>query len=110
MVNMIIRLLDRGDTGELLLEGSLNEASIAETEKIFNEMADRFNRIVLNMALLDDVSPASLRALKQLNVKMRQNGGSLVLCSVNPTVTEVLQVTGYAGSLKIINNSAEKDK
>ena len=108
---MVIRLLDRGNTGELLLEGSLNEASVEDTEKIFNELSDRFNKIILNLALLDDVSPASLRAFKQLNIKMRQNGGSLVLRNINPVVMEVLQVTGYAGSLKLENGSDfEKDE
>lgn len=107
---MIIRLLDKGNEGELLLEGSLNEIYADDAERVFNEVAGRFNSIVLNMALLDDISPSSLRAIKQLNVRMRQSGGSLVLRNINPTVMEVLQVTGYAGSLKLENSSNDKDK
>ena len=101
---MIVRLLDRGDVGELLLEGSLEDQCTQETEQIFDRMAERFSHIVLNLALLTHVSPGSLRAIKKLNMKMRQKGGTLVLRNVHPSVMEVLEVTGYAGVLSIESN------
>lgn len=101
---MKVKLINRGDEGELILQGRLDSVTSVEVEKIFEDVSDRFARVVLNMADMDYVSSAGLRILKNLHIKMRKREGELVLRSVNRMVMEVFEMTGFAGLLRIENN------
>lgn len=46
---MNIKLINRGQEGELVLEGRLDTLTAPEAEEVFNQMAERFEKIVLNM-------------------------------------------------------------
>ena len=97
---MNIKLLNRGQEGELVLEGRLDTLTAPEAEEVFNQMAERFEKIVLNMAGLEYVSSAGLRTLKRLHMAMKKKNGSLVLTNVRKMVMEVFEMTGFAGLLK----------
>lgn len=97
---MTIKLVNRNTEGELLLEGRLDTNTSPEAEEIFNEVSERFERVVLNMAMLDYVSSAGLRVIKKLHMAMRRKGGELVLKNVNKMVMEVFEMTGFAGLLQ----------
>ena len=97
---MNIKLINRGQEGELVLEGRLDTLTAPEADEVFNQMAERFEKIVLNMAALEYVSSAGLRTLKRLHMAMKKKGGSLVLINVRKMVMEVFEMTGFAGLLK----------
>ena len=101
--NMKVKLINRGDEGELILMGRLDSVTSEEMEKIFDDVSDRFSRIVLNMAGMEYVSSAGLRILKNLHIKMRKREGELILCNVPRMVMEVFEMTGFAGLLRIDN-------
>ena len=96
---MNIKLINRGQEGELVLEGRLDTLTAPEAEEVFNQMAERFEKIVLNMAGVEYVSSAGLRTLKRLHMAMKQKNGSLVLTNVRKMVMEVFEMTGFAGLL-----------
>lgn len=96
---MNIKLINRGQEGELVLEGRLDTLTAPEAEEVFNQMAERFEKIVLNMAGLEYVSSAGLRTLKRLHMAMKKKNGSLVLTNVRKMVMEVFEMTGFAGLL-----------
>ncbi len=100
---MNVKLINRGDEGELVLQGRLDSVTSIEVERIFNDVSDRFSRIVLNMEGMDYVSSAGLRILKNLHIKMRKREGELILRNVNRMVMEVFEMTGFAGLLRIEN-------
>ena len=97
---MNIKLINRGQEGELVLEGRLDTLTAPEAEEVFNKMAERFKKIVLNMAGVEYVSSAGLRTLKRLHMAMKKKNGSLVLTNVRKMVMEVFEMTGFAGLLK----------
>lgn len=97
---MNIKLINRGQEGELVLEGRLDTLTAPEAEEVFNQMAERFKKIVLNMAGVEYVSSAGLRTLKRLHMAMKKKNGSLVLTNVRKMVMEVFEMTGFAGLLK----------
>ena len=97
---MTIKLVNRETEGELLLEGRLDSCSSPEAGEIFQKMADRFDRVILNMASLEYVSSAGLRIIKLLHMAMRKKNGELVVTNVNRMVMEVFEMTGFAGLLK----------
>lgn len=98
---MTIKLINHGAEGELLLSGRLDSLSAPEAEKIFRQVAERFDTLVLNMEALEYVSSAGLRVIKNLHMAMRSKGGELILCRVGRLIMEVFEMTGFAGLLKI---------
>ena len=97
---MNIKLINRGQEGELVLEGRLDTLTAPEADEVFNQMAERFEKIILNMRDLEYVSSAGLRTLKQLHISMKKKNGDLVLTNVRKMVMEVFEMTGFAGLLK----------
>ncbi len=100
---MKVKLVNRGDEGELFLTGRLDSVASAELEEIFNNVSERFSRIILNMTEMDYVSSAGLRILKNLHIKMRKREGELIIRNVPRMVMEVFEMTGFAGFLRIEN-------
>lgn len=98
---MNIKLINRGQEGELVLEGRLDSITAPETENVFAQTAERFDRVVLNMENLEYISSAGLRALKRLHMAMKKKDGSLTLTHVRKMVMEVFEMTGFAGLLNI---------
>mgnify|MGYP003545759656 CR=1 FL=1 len=79
---MHIKLINRGEEGELLLAGRLDSSTAPEVEEILLQVADRFDRVILNMAELEYISSAGLRILKLLYMAMRKKDGELQLRDV----------------------------
>lgn len=97
---MNMKLINRGEEAELILEGRLDTYSAPEAEPIFQDAAARFERIVLNMKGLEYVSSSGLRIIKNLHIAMRKRGGTLVLTNVTKMVMEVFEMTGFSGLLQ----------
>ncbi len=98
---MTLKLVDRGEEGELLLDGRLDANTAPEAEEAFLQTADRFDTLVLNMAGLSYVSSAGLRAIKRVYMAMRKKNGELIVTNVNKTVMEVFEITKFVGFLTI---------
>lgn len=98
---MNIKLINRGQEGELVLEGHLDSMTAPETETVFAQTAERFDTVILNMEGLEYISSAGLRALKRLCMAMKKKNGSLKLTHVRKMVMEVFEMTGFAGLLNI---------
>jgi anti-sigma B factor antagonist len=101
ITKMDIKLVNRGDTGELLMSGDLDTKTARDADMIFSQMADRFKNLTLNMKDLEYISSSGLRSIRNLYIKVNQNGGKLVLTNVNENVMEVFEMTGLAGLLNI---------
>lgn len=98
---MNIKLINRGEEGELVLEGHLDSYTSVDAEKIFLQTAERFQKVVLNMEGVTYVSSAGLRIIKLLYMAMTKKNGSLVLTHVQKMVMEVFEITGFVGLLTI---------
>lgn len=98
---MDIKLVNRGDTGELIMSGDLDTKTSRDADMIFSQMADRFKNLTLNMTDLEYISSSGLRSIRNLYIKVTQNGGRLELTNVNENVMEVFEMTGLAGLLNI---------
>ena len=97
---MKMKLIYEGSEGELLISGRLDTNTSSEAEKIFTDVVQRFDRVVLNMAELEYVSSAGLRALRRAQVELRRKGGALTLKDVAPSVMELFEITGFAATCK----------
>ncbi len=97
-----MKLVNRGEEGELLMIGKLDTQTAVEAEGYFEEASDRFDHLIINMADLSYVSSAGLRILKKTHIKMNKKGGVLSLRNVNDNIMEVFEITGFAGLLNFI--------
>ena len=100
MLNM--KLINRDTEGELQLIGRLDTTTAADAETNMVGVVNRFDTLILDMAQLEYVSSAGLRALKRVHVTMRRKGGALMVKNVTKPVMEVFEITGFAGMLKFI--------
>lgn len=98
---MEIKLINRGQEGELVLNGRLDSLTSPEVERIFLQMAERFEKLTLNMGGVEYVSSAGLRIIKRLYMAMTKKNGTLLLINVRKMVMEVFEMTGFAGLLTI---------
>ena len=96
-----VKLVNRGTEGELILSGRLDSTNADDVTKVFEQVADRFETVNLNLRDLKFISSAGLRSLKILYMKMRNKDGSLVVTNLAPYVAEVLEMTGFSEMLDI---------
>ena len=97
-----IKLINRGEEGELLLKGRLDSVTSVEAAEYLDVAANRFDHLILNMAELDYISSAGLRMLKHLHVKMQKKLGTMSVKNVNDNLMEVFEMTGFAGLFNFI--------
>ena len=99
---MDVKLVNRGTTREVLLNGRLTSANAPEVEKIFNDLAARFETVVLNLSGLEYTASSGLRIILRLHQNMTKKGGLLQIKDASPMVMEVLEMTGMASYLSFI--------
>ena len=101
-MSMNMNLIKHGTEGILQLQGYIDASNAAEVEKIFVDVAGKFDTLILDMEKLEYVSSAGLRAFKRLYMEMRQKHGMLMAKNVGKMVMEVLEVTGFTRLFKFI--------
>ena len=97
--SMKMKLVNRQNEGEILIEGRLDSNSAPEAETIILDTVEKFDKLILNFAQLEYISSAGLRVLKKTHMAMKKKNGELSLKNVNEMVMEVFEMTGFAGLL-----------
>ena len=98
---MLIKLVDRGREGEAVLLGRLDAATAPKTWEVMEELTERFDRLVVNMAGLEYLTSDGLGILKKTYMAMQQKSGTMTLSHVKKTIMEVLEINGVTGWLEI---------
>ncbi|WP_323018755.1 STAS domain-containing protein [Castellaniella sp.] len=89
-------------------EGQVNSSNAAAFEAdLLVELDKGEQRIVLDLARLDYISSAGLRVILLLAKKLKQAGGALALCAIQPNVREVLEISGFLSILKVYDQKSE---
>ncbi|GAA0780633.1 STAS domain-containing protein [Castellaniella ginsengisoli] len=89
-------------------QGLINSANAAAFEADLMAQVDKGEqRIVLDLARLDYISSAGLRVVLLLAKKLKQAGGALILCDIQPNVREVFEISGFLAILKVCDTRAE---
>lgn len=88
-----------GDVCEVKLAGRLDVKAANDVDAAFTEATEAAPSIVLDLAELDYIASAGLRAVKRLRSAVRENGGTLTVKGVQDDVMEVFEMTGFAAML-----------
>ncbi len=97
---MIIKVLEENGTAVLAPEGKIDHVTVAAFESKANELVSENNSLILDMAGVEYVSSAALRAILNINDLMEEKGG-LQLRNVNQKVMEIFRITGFSDYLNI---------
>lgn len=82
------------------LEGRLDTVSAPGLEEILRGSLDGVTELVLDFEKLEYISSAGLRVLLWAQKTMNRQG-TMEICSVNETIMEVFEVTGFSEILTI---------
>ena len=82
------------------LEGRLDTVTAPELEQELNESLEGISDLTMDFEKLDYISSAGLRLLLSAQKRMSAQG-QMKLISVNPTIMEIFEITGFSEILTI---------
>ncbi len=84
------------------LQGQLNSANAGTIEaEVLGLVSGGARNLVLDFAALDYISSAGLRMVLVVAKRLKQEGGLLVLCGMQPHVREVFDISGFLAILNV---------
>ncbi len=86
----------------LVASGRIDAHTAPEFERALHERVRPAARFAVDLAGVDYMSSAGLRALLSTLKLLRQAGGELALVTPQPNVHEVLEIAGFASLLPIL--------
>ncbi len=85
------------------LSGQLDTRASPQLEKALEEaLTAGRSEILIDCGRLDFVTSAGLRVLLMTGKRLSSAGGRLALCSLNPSVKEVFDISGFASLFPIL--------
>jgi anti-sigma B factor antagonist len=104
---MVARSQD-GGISILCLDGYLDAHTAPQFEKMIQEEYDAGRcRIVVDCAKLTYISSAGLGVFMSFVEDVRQAGGDIKICGMQPTVLEVFEILGFPEIFDILPGQAE---
>ncbi len=91
-----------GDVFVVSAAGQINSANAADMERqVLQWVEEGERKWVLDMSGVEYISSAGLRVVLLLAKRLKQNSGHLVLCSLQPHVLEVFDISGFLSILDV---------
>ena len=97
---MTINVYEENGATVIAPQGKIDHVTVEEFENKINELGETNDALTLDMAGVEYVSSAALRAILNANDLMEGKGG-LTLKNVNNKVMEIFNITGFADYLSI---------
>ncbi len=98
----------RGNVTIVKFRGRLDAISSPAAEKHVGELINNgSNKLIFDFAGVDYLSSAGMRMLLSTTKKLKGLSGKLVLCTVNPSVMDVLTMSGFDHVLDIAQSQNE---
>jgi anti-anti-sigma factor len=105
---MKISVTEQESVTVLQFEGNLDTNTAPDAEESFKRaIADGAERLLADFTALDYVSSAGLRVLLATAKQLGAKGGSLRICSLNETVKEVFDMSGFSTILQVFDDQEE---
>ena len=99
---MTVDLIKHGNDAELKLNGYIDATNAADVEKILMDVVSQYNNLTIDMAKLEYVSSAGLRAFKHAYMDLHRKGGVLTAKNVSKSVLEVFELTGFTRLFRFV--------
>jgi len=97
-----------GAVSVLDFSGNLDTNSSPTAERKVNGLLEEgHDKILFNFQNLNFISSSGLRILLATAKKLKMTGGKMVVCSLNETVQEVFDISGFASILSLTSSEEE---
>ena len=94
---MKITTTDEAGEKVVSFEGKIDTSTSPEAEgHLEHLLGEGATKILLDFERLVSISSAGLRVLVALSKSLKQSGGDLRVCSLNETVGDVFEITGFS--------------
>ena len=97
---MKINIFEDNGTPVIAPEGKIDHVTVNEFESKINELVEKHDSLILDMAGVEYVSSAALRAILNASDMLESKNG-LVLKNVNNKVMEIFNITRFTDYLDI---------
>ena len=105
-MNLTIRVAN--DITILQIEGNLDTNTSDEVQKKLKEIITNDSlKIIIDCGKMDYISSAGLRVLLATAKQLTGENGDLRICSLNETVSEVFEISGFDQILKVFPTEQE---
>ena len=105
---MDITTTNRDDVTVVQIQGNLDTGTAPAAEENLQGLIDDGRlKILVDFSTLDYISSAGLRVLLSTSKKLRSSGGEIRLCSLNETVAEIFDMSGFSTILSVFPGAAE---
>jgi len=105
---MNISSRDEGGVTVVGVEGNLDTNTAPDAQQHLDGLQDDgVLKILVNFADVDYVSSAGLRVLLATARRLGGSGGTLRICGLNETVSEVFEISGLSMILNVFGSEAE---
>ena len=105
---MDISVRETGGVSVMDFTGNLDTNTSPAAESVVNQLLEGGNeKIIFNFMNLNYISSSGLRILLATAKKMKTSGGKMMVCSLNDTVQEVFDISGFAAILDLASNEEE---
>ncbi len=98
---METKLEEQGKGAVLSISGQMNTQTAKEIRDVFQNVAERYDDLTLDMQGVKYVSSAGIRELRDLYMAIYNKKGIMKMIHVNEVVMKVLEMTGMTGLLEI---------
>jgi len=108
---MNVNVVKSGDYSIISVEGRVDTTNAGEFEKAVMEVVNSgISKIILNCSGLNYISSSGLRVFLIVQKRMMAIKGQLRLCSLQPGITEIFDISGFSSIFSIFpdQDSAEK--
>jgi anti-anti-sigma factor len=97
-----------GNAAIVAISGRIDAVTSRDLEAVLSNLIDNNNKkIVASLAGVEYISSAGLRVLLAALKRLRQEQGDLRLASLQPSVREVFDITGFAKLFTILSSEKE---
>lgn len=97
---MTIKVYEENGKQIIAPEGKIDHVTVEKFEEKITELCNANNSLILDMAGVEYVSSAALRAILNANDLLADKDG-LTIRNVNKKVMEILRITGFSDYLDI---------
>lgn len=105
---MDITIRDENNLKVLNFVGNLDTNTSPEAESKLNDLISAGEKkLLIDFEKLDYISSAGLRILLGTAKQLKSTGGELRICSLNETVKEVFEISGFDSILNVFSNEQE---
>lgn len=105
---MRITTININDVNVLRFQGKLDTNTAPVAENVITQLLNQgINKILMNFEALDYISSVGLRLVLFTAKQTKISGGDFGICSLNDTVYDILDISGFSIILKLYDTEED---